>query len=523
MTSTAPRPTSARARRAASRRDRRSADRRARRGSGTKSIVPAAVTPARRGRVRACPTRGPPPRAPRRELHVDARFLLGLGAAGASRPLAGTRGSQPAASARRTACETRLARAELYPRLRDAPTPAARRRRLAIAIVWTRRRVGTLRAARTASHPAPRSRPRRSVPPDRVALRRRRRAASRCADARRRRAGRAVRAARRRSAAARGAARDGRRAAEGRRAAQRGRGGRRRARPRDGTRRRRRGVRRGTTRDGRDAGGRSTTRRSRPTRTSRRTVRRGEAHHRHGQGPDPSRGPFRSPLAHPRFGGPAHVEGRPRADPRPRVQHPDAARSRPTSSCRSRPTRRCRSCNLVFTNGTRSTSDAARRHADVQGLPLRATFSSSRRSAALPVRHAGARPSSSRTRRRASTRSIFEPDQTRTSLDEGFVVAGWGVASIGARAYKHTYPPRFDRDDLYVSRYKFTLGVDRFATSRGVQRLRPRVHHRAHLAHRPVGAARRARGAQQRRRADARRRRALPLLAHPVAARDRAT
>jgi len=60
---------------------------------------------------------------------------------------------------------------------------------------------------------------------------------------------------------------------------------------------------------------------------------------------------------------------------------------------------------------------------------------------------------------------IFEPDQQRTSLDEGFRIAGYGIASVGAHAYKHQYPPRFDRDDLYVSRYKFVVGVDRFGTS----------------------------------------------------------
>ncbi len=60
---------------------------------------------------------------------------------------------------------------------------------------------------------------------------------------------------------------------------------------------------------------------------------------------------------------------------------------------------------------------------------------------------------------------IFQADPTRTSLNSEFRMTGYGVATVGARAYKHLYPPRFDRDDLYVSRYKFTLGVDRFATS----------------------------------------------------------
>ncbi|CAN5809663.1 hypothetical protein BH09MYX1_BH09MYX1_06680 [soil metagenome] len=60
---------------------------------------------------------------------------------------------------------------------------------------------------------------------------------------------------------------------------------------------------------------------------------------------------------------------------------------------------------------------------------------------------------------------ILEPYQERTSLDEGFTIAGWGVNSVGAKSYRHMYAPRFDRDDLYVSRYKFTLGIERFATS----------------------------------------------------------
>jgi hypothetical protein len=60
---------------------------------------------------------------------------------------------------------------------------------------------------------------------------------------------------------------------------------------------------------------------------------------------------------------------------------------------------------------------------------------------------------------------VFEPNQSRTSLDEGFEVPGWSVAAIAAKAYKHRYTPRFDRDDLYVSRYKFGLSLDRFVQS----------------------------------------------------------
>jgi hypothetical protein len=59
----------------------------------------------------------------------------------------------------------------------------------------------------------------------------------------------------------------------------------------------------------------------------------------------------------------------------------------------------------------------------------------------------------------------FEADPRRTSLNSEFRMSGYSVATVGARAYSHLYPPRFDRDDLYISRYKFVLGIDRFATS----------------------------------------------------------
>lgn len=60
---------------------------------------------------------------------------------------------------------------------------------------------------------------------------------------------------------------------------------------------------------------------------------------------------------------------------------------------------------------------------------------------------------------------LFQADSTHTSLSESFRIASFGVASVGGHAFKHRYPSRFDRDDLYVSKYEFTLGLDRFATS----------------------------------------------------------
>ncbi|MBX3189798.1 MAG: hypothetical protein KF819_22425 [Labilithrix sp.] len=56
-------------------------------------------------------------------------------------------------------------------------------------------------------------------------------------------------------------------------------------------------------------------------------------------------------------------------------------------------------------------------------------------------------------------------DVEHTSLDAGFSVPGWDISFIRARILTHYYPDRFDNDDLYYSRYKFSLGIKRFATS----------------------------------------------------------
>lgn len=59
----------------------------------------------------------------------------------------------------------------------------------------------------------------------------------------------------------------------------------------------------------------------------------------------------------------------------------------------------------------------------------------------------------------------LKPDVDHTFLDAGFEVAGWDVAFLRARVLNHYYPDRFENDDLYYSRYKFSLGIKRFATS----------------------------------------------------------
>jgi hypothetical protein len=57
------------------------------------------------------------------------------------------------------------------------------------------------------------------------------------------------------------------------------------------------------------------------------------------------------------------------------------------------------------------------------------------------------------------------PDQRHTNLGIGAEVIGWDVATLAAFVTTHTYPDRFDGDDLYYSRYTLQLGVERYGTN----------------------------------------------------------
>jgi hypothetical protein len=59
----------------------------------------------------------------------------------------------------------------------------------------------------------------------------------------------------------------------------------------------------------------------------------------------------------------------------------------------------------------------------------------------------------------------FVVDHQRTQLARGFRAVGWQVGFVEARAQSQSYPDRFENDDLFYSRYTFTVGIDRFATS----------------------------------------------------------
>jgi hypothetical protein len=60
---------------------------------------------------------------------------------------------------------------------------------------------------------------------------------------------------------------------------------------------------------------------------------------------------------------------------------------------------------------------------------------------------------------------VFVADRPHTNLGVGFNVTGWSVSYVKARVVDFYYPDRFDDDDLYYSRYKVSLGLQRYGTS----------------------------------------------------------
>jgi hypothetical protein len=67
--------------------------------------------------------------------------------------------------------------------------------------------------------------------------------------------------------------------------------------------------------------------------------------------------------------------------------------------------------------------------------------------------------------RRGIDQLEFVVDHDRTQLARGFRAVGWQAGFVEARTLSQTYPDRFENDDLFYSRYTFSLGIDRFATS----------------------------------------------------------
>ncbi|APR81219.1 Hypothetical protein A7982_06566 [Minicystis rosea] len=175
-------------------------------------------------------------------------------------------------------------------------------------------------------------------------------------------------------------------------------------------------------------------------------------------------GPFKSLFAHPRFGGPSHVKvGSVISHVRDYNIQTGAFEAELflslTSIDKEMPELR-----LVFTNGKSVDQELIVDTPTFKLLRVRGEFGGP-----IDLRHypfdTQVLPVEVEDMFAGVDQIVFEPDQARTSLDEDFAVPGWGVAHIAAKAWKHRYPPRFDRDDLQVSRYKVEVGLDRFGVS----------------------------------------------------------
>lgn len=174
-------------------------------------------------------------------------------------------------------------------------------------------------------------------------------------------------------------------------------------------------------------------------------------------------GLFRSPLAHPRFGPAAHVRvglvlNRIR-DYEIRTGSFSADFFLSLTGDRAMP-----ALEIRFANGTDVDQFTLADAPTFKAYRIRGTFTSPVDLRRYPF-DTQSLTIEMEAQREGVDQVVFAADPERTSLDEGFSIAGWGVAAIGARAYRHLYPPRFDRDDLYVSRYKFETRIDRFGIS----------------------------------------------------------
>ena len=174
-------------------------------------------------------------------------------------------------------------------------------------------------------------------------------------------------------------------------------------------------------------------------------------------------GAYRSPLAHPRFGGPANVKvglvireirefsittGGFEAD---FFLSLTADKDMPNLA-------------LVFTNGHEVTLTPLADTPTFKVFSVTGKFTTSIDLRSYPYDTQDLNISME-DQRAGVDQLVFATDKTRTSLDSSFRLSSFGPSGTGATTYKHKYPSRFDRDDLYVSRYKFTVSVDRFATS----------------------------------------------------------
>jgi hypothetical protein len=175
-------------------------------------------------------------------------------------------------------------------------------------------------------------------------------------------------------------------------------------------------------------------------------------------------GPYRSPFAHPHFGGPAKAQV---GVVLSNVREFDIQKGSfqadffvTLSSDKAMP----EGLKLTFPNGSEDSSSQLADKPNFKMWRFLATFHTPIDLRKFPF-DTQALEIEIEAENAGVDQIVFETDQAHTSFDAQFDVAGWSVSTLGASTRKHYYPTRFAHDDLYYSRYSFTIGLERFGTS----------------------------------------------------------
>ncbi|MBI5531880.1 MAG: hypothetical protein HY898_04140 [Deltaproteobacteria bacterium] len=175
------------------------------------------------------------------------------------------------------------------------------------------------------------------------------------------------------------------------------------------------------------------------------------------------RGRFKSPFAHPRFGGPAEVRV---GIVLSNVRNYDIQKGSfeadfflSLTSDRPMPP-----MDLVFPNGKVDLSEKVADKPTFKLFRFIGTFSSPLDLHAYPFDTQELRIEVEDDDNGIDQVRLV-PDQEHTNLDVGFHVPGWETGYLRARVLSHYFPDRFKHDDLYYGRYVFGLGLRRFGTS----------------------------------------------------------
>ena len=174
-------------------------------------------------------------------------------------------------------------------------------------------------------------------------------------------------------------------------------------------------------------------------------------------------GPFKSPFAHPRFGGPAQVKV---GFLMTRLRNYDIKEGSFDAEFYLTYTSEKPMPDLDpdFTNGKIEDKEVVANTPTFKMFHMRGTFSAMPDLREYPFDKQDLEIEIEENGNGNDVVNLI-PDQAHTNLDAGFDMPGWLIEDFEARILNHYYPDRFENDDLYYGRYHFILGIRRFATS----------------------------------------------------------